>query len=199
MRDRWVFTMCSCARRANDVDSKAWYDGRTGAAMAGRPISGRKGEPMSTLNLSQSDITAHDGTPVRLVYDPEADMLEIFFGTNEPATGVELTDHIVLRLNLQTKRAVSLLLMVFSILTERTEYGPRSYPLTTLHTLPGEVRAVVLQVVTSMPVKQFLKVSHFQVSRTESVPLTYTDLRRSATVKERFIDNILGAPSTQCC
>jgi len=130
---------------------------------------------MSTLNLTQRDITAYDGTPVRLVYDHEADMLEIFFGTNEPATGIELTDHILLRLNLQTKRAVSLLLLDFAILTERTEYGPRSYPLTTLPELPDEVRAVVLQVVTSMPVQQFLKVSHFQASPTESVPLTYVE------------------------
>jgi hypothetical protein len=106
-------------------------------------------------------------------------MLEIFFGTNEPATGIELTDHIVLRLNLQTRRAVSLLLLDFSILTERTEYGPRSYPLTALHALPEEVRAVVLQVVTSMPVKQFLKVSHFQASLTESVPLTYVEAQPS--------------------
>ena len=83
---------------------------------------------MSALNRSQRDITAYDGTPVRLVYDQEADILEIFFGANEPATGVELTDHIILRLNQQTKRAVSLLLLDFSILTERAEYGPRSYP-----------------------------------------------------------------------
>jgi hypothetical protein len=130
---------------------------------------------MSTLNLSQSNLTAYDGTPVRLVYDQEADILEIFFGTNEPATGVEITDHIVMRLNQQTKRAVSLLLLDFSILTERTEYGPRSYPLTTLHAFPDEVRAVVIQVVTSMPVKQFLKVSHFQASPTENVPLTYVE------------------------
>ena len=130
---------------------------------------------MSAFNRSQSDITAYDGTPVRLVYDHEADMLEIFFGTNEPATGIELTDHIVLRLNLQTKRAVSLLLLDFSILTERTEYGPRSYPLATLHTLPEEVRAVVLQAVTSMPVKQFLKVSHFQASPTERFPLAFLE------------------------
>ena len=151
-------------------------------SLAGRPICGRKGEPMSPLNLAQSDITAHDGTPVRLVYDHEADMLEIFFGTNEPATGIEITDHIMLRLNLQTKRAVSLLLLDFSILTEQTEYGPRSYPLTTLHSLPEETRAVVLQVVTSMPVKQFLKVSHFQASPTESVPLTYVEAQPSVPV-----------------
>jgi hypothetical protein len=60
-------------------------------------------------------------------------MLAIFFGANEPATGIELTDHIVLRLNQQTKRAMSLLLLDFAILTERTEYGPRSYSRTTLH------------------------------------------------------------------
>jgi hypothetical protein len=137
---------------------------------------------MSTLHLSQSDITAYDGTPVRLVYDHEADMLEIFFGTNEPATGIEFTDHIVLQPNLQTRCAVSLLLLDFSILTERTEYGPRSYPLTALRALPEEVRAVVLQVMTSMPVKQFLKVSHFQVSPTESVPLTYVEAQPSVHV-----------------
>jgi hypothetical protein len=150
-------------------------------SLVGRPICGRKGEAMSPLNLVQSDITAYDGTPVRLVYDHEADMLEIFFGANEAATGIELTDHIVLRLHLQTKRAVSLLLLDFSVLTERTEYGPRSYPLTTLHELPEEVRAVVLQVVTSMPVKQFLKVSHFQASPTESVPLTYVEAQPSVS------------------
>jgi uncharacterized protein DUF2283 len=137
---------------------------------------------MSALHLSQSDMTAYDGTPVRLVYDQEADILEIFFGTNEPATGVELTDHIILRLNQHTKRAVSLLLLDFSILTERTEYGPRSYPLTPLQTLPEEIRALVLQVVTSMPVRQFLKVSYFQASPTESVPLTYVEAQPTAVV-----------------
>ena len=74
-----------------------------------------------------------DGTPMRFIYDQEADILEIFFGENGPATGVELTDHIILRLNRQTRRAISLMLLHFSILTERTEYGPRSYPLNKLN------------------------------------------------------------------
>jgi hypothetical protein len=145
-------------------------------------VQDRQGELMSALNLSQRDITAYDGTPVRLVYDQEADILEIFFGINEPATGIELTDHIVLRLNQQTKRAVSLLLLDFSILTERTEYGPRSYPLNKLHELPEDLRELVLQVITSMPVRQFLKVSHFQASPTESVLLTYVESQPSMPV-----------------
>jgi len=130
---------------------------------------------MSELNLQKAEITANDGTPVRLVYDQEADILELFFGENEPATGVELTDHIVLRLNKRTKRAVSLMLDDFSILTERTEYGPRSFPLDKLDELPEDLRELVLQLLTAAPVSQFLKVSHLQLSPTEQVPLTYVE------------------------
>lgn len=137
---------------------------------------------MSQLNLYKTEITANDGTPVRLVYDQEADILEIFFGENEPATGVELTDHIILRLNQKTKRAVSLLLLDFSVLTERTEYGPRSYPLGKLDEWPEDLRELVLQLVTSMPVSQFLKVSYFQASPTERVPLTYVESQPAVTV-----------------
>jgi len=131
------------------------------------------GEPMSTLELQRTEIRAQDGTPVRLVYDREADSLEIFFGENEPATGVELTEYIVLRLNKQTRRAVSLTLLHFSILTECTEYGPRSYPLSKLDELPEDLRELVLHVVTSMPLSQFLRLSHFQASPTEQIPFAY--------------------------
>ena len=137
---------------------------------------------MSALNLYKTDITAYDGTPVRLVYDQAADILEMFFGANEPATGVDLTDHIILRLNQQTKRAISLMLIDFSILTERTEYGPRSYPLDKLSDLPDDLRELVLHLVTSMPVSQFLKISHFQASPTECVPLTYVECQPSVPV-----------------
>ena len=137
---------------------------------------------MSALYLSKVDITTHDGTPVRLVYDQEVDILEIFFGANEPATGIDLTEHIILRLNQQTKRAVSLLLLDFSILTEQTEYGPRSYPLTKLYDLPDGLRELVLRLVTSMPVRQFLKVSHFHPSPTEGVPIIYVEPQPSVPV-----------------
>jgi len=116
-----------------------------------------------------------DGTPVRFVYDQEADILELFFGENEPATGVELTDHIVLRLNKQTRRAVSLMLLHFSILTEHTEYGPRSCPLDKLSEVSEDLRELVLHVITSMPVNQFLKMSYFQASPTRQIPFTYVE------------------------
>ncbi len=137
---------------------------------------------MDALKLYKTDITAYDGTPVRLAYDQEGDILDIFFGANEPATGVDLTDHIILRLNQQTKRAISLMLIDFSILTERTEYGPHSYPLDKLHDLPDDLRELALQLVTSMPVSQFIKVPHFQASPTECLLLTYVESQPSVHV-----------------
>ena len=132
---------------------------------------------MSALNLHQTETTASDGTAVRLVYDPEADILELFFGANEPATGVELTDHIVLRLNQQSQRAISLMARHFSILAEHTEYGPRSYPLTKLNEIPADLRELALHLITSAPVNQFLKTSHFQASPTKRIPFTYVELQ----------------------
>jgi len=130
---------------------------------------------MDKAKFDRTETTASDGTPVRFVYDQEADILEIFFGENEPATGVELTDYIILRLNQQTRRAISLMLLHFSILTERTEYGPRSYPLDKLDELSEDLRELVLHLVTSMPVNQFVKLSHFQASPTEQIPFTYVE------------------------
>ncbi len=136
---------------------------------------------MGKAKFYETKTTANDGTPVRFDYDQEADILEIFFGENEPATGVELTDYIVLRLNKQTRRAISLVLLHFSILTECTEYGPRSYPLDKLDEVPEDLRELVLHLVTSMPVSQFVKLSHFQASPTKQIPFTYVESQPSLT------------------
>ncbi len=128
---------------------------------------------MSILNLYKTQTIANDGTPVRLVYDNEADILDLFFGENESATGIQLTDQILLRVNKNTKRAISLMVLDFSIMAEQTEYGPRSYPLDKFDDLPEDLQELVLKLITSMPVSQFLKLSHFQASPTRRIPLTY--------------------------
>lgn len=130
---------------------------------------------MSDLKLHRSEIIASNGEKIRLVYDEGEDMLDIFFGENESATGVELTDHILLRVNQQTGRAVSLTIRHLSILTERTEYGPRSFPLDNLEELPESLRELAIRLMTTAPVNQFLKLSNFQESATKRVPLTYVE------------------------
>jgi len=130
---------------------------------------------MSKLNMQRAEITARDGTPVRFVYDEEADILELFFGENAPATGIELTDHIILRIDRKTKRALSLMLLHFSILSEQTEYGPRSFPLEKLERLPEDLRELVLRLLISPPVSQFLKLSQLQTTPPKFMPVAYLE------------------------
>ena len=137
---------------------------------------------MSDLKLQKTELKATNGETIRLVYDESGDMLDIFFGENQPATGVELTEHILLRLNRTTGQAVSLTLLHFSILTEQTEYGPRSYPLDKLTELPEDLREFVIRAVTTAPVNQFLKLSHFQASSTKGMPITYVEPYRLVSV-----------------
>ena len=63
----------------------------------------------------------------------------------------------------------------FSILTEQTEYGPRSYALNKLNEISEDLRELVLHLITTMPVRQFLKLTHFQISPTEQIPVTYVE------------------------
>jgi hypothetical protein len=130
---------------------------------------------MNELTLHKTHIVAKDGTPTHLVYDQEGDILEIFFGDNIPATGIELTDHIVLRVDQESQRAVSLLLLDFSILTEQTLYGPRSFPLDKLDETSADLRELALQLITSLPVSQFLKISHFQLSAVKQIPSAFVE------------------------
>jgi hypothetical protein len=120
----------------------------------GQVYSTEKVNKMGEAKFYETETTASDATPVRFVYDQEADILEIFFGENESATGVELTDYIILRLNQQTRRAISLTLLHFSILTERTEYGPRSYPLHKIDEVSEGLRELVLNLDACQSVRE---------------------------------------------
>ncbi|QTA90627.1 DUF2283 domain-containing protein [Desulfonema magnum] len=130
---------------------------------------------MSDIRSYEAKTESAESEDIRLVYDEDMDTLDIFFGQNEPATGVELTDHILLRLNRTTGCAVSLTFLHFSILTEQTEYGPRSYPLDKLGELPEDLRESAIRAVSRPPVNQFLKMSFFQESSSRHIPLTYVE------------------------
>lgn len=130
---------------------------------------------MNKLQFVRTQIIARDGSPVKLVYDEEGDILEIFFGANVPSTGIALTDHIVLHIDQKQKRAVSLTLLNFSILSEQTEYGPRSFALEKLTILPADIHDLVLQVLTTLPVSQFLKLSQLQTLPMKQMPVAFVE------------------------
>jgi len=106
-------------------------------------------------------------------YDKDVDILYISFSPGEKATtAVELNDNILLRLNREERRAVGLTLMDFSVLIQRAELGPRSFPLTGLADLEEDWQEMVIEIITSPPVNEILKVSTYSPSVVETIPIT---------------------------
>jgi uncharacterized protein YuzE len=107
-----------------------------------------------------------------LNYDELSDTLYISFSPGENATGIELNDHILLRIDKDQRRAIGLTVFEYSLLAQRTELGPRSFPLSGLDQLSDELRKVVLEILHQPPVSHYLSLSAYTPSFVETIPIT---------------------------
>jgi uncharacterized protein YuzE len=104
-------------------------------------------------------------------YDETSDTLYISFAPGEAATGIELTDHILLRVNKRERRAIGLTLLDYSILAQTTDIGPRSFPLTGLDELSDDLREMVLDILLHPPVHDILSLLAYTPSLAETIPI----------------------------
>jgi len=107
----------------------------------------------------------------RIKYDEVSDTLAVTFETAVLATGIELTDHILLRIDRQAGKAISLVLLDYSILAQNTSVGRRSFPLTGLSDLSRELQNVVFDILRQKPVSDFLQVSAYTPNLTTITPI----------------------------
>jgi uncharacterized protein YuzE len=111
-------------------------------------------------------------TTPALHYDETSDTLYISFAPGELATGLELNEHILLRVNTAERRAVGLTLLDYSLLVQPTDIGPRSLPLSGLSQLSPEMRELALELIQRQPVSDFLLLSAYTPSPGELIPIT---------------------------
>ena len=107
----------------------------------------------------------------RIKYDELSDTLTVSFKSGVLATGIELTDHILLRIARPEKKAVSLVFFEYSILAQETDMGRRSFPLADLSHLSDELREIVFEILLNKPICDFLRVSAYTVSLAETIPI----------------------------
>ncbi|HEX6288290.1 MAG TPA: DUF2283 domain-containing protein [Herpetosiphonaceae bacterium] len=115
----------------------------------------------------------HDSCDNRSMnYDEESDTLYVSFAPGEAATGIELNQHILLRIKKQERRATGLTLFDYSVLAQQTDIGPRSFSLTGLAELSPELRALVIEILRAEPVRTILALSVDWPSPLEIIPIT---------------------------
>jgi len=105
-------------------------------------------------------------------YDEPSDTLYISFEPDVKATGIELNEHILLRVDRQKRKAIGITFFDYSILVQTADFGPRSFPLTGILQLSSETREFVLEILASSPVKDFMPLSTYTPSFSESIPIT---------------------------
>lgn len=105
-------------------------------------------------------------------YDEMSDTLYVSFEPGKNATGIELNDHILLRIDKKERRAIGLTFLEYSLLAQKTEVGPRSFPLVGLSKLSDELRDVVIEILQAPPVSDILSLSAYTPSIVETIPIT---------------------------
>ena len=105
-------------------------------------------------------------------YDEISDTLYVSFFPGEKATGIELNDHILLRIDEDEGKAIGITFFEYSILAQKTEFGPRSFPLSGLNQLSSELREIVHGILLNPPVSDILTLSAYTPSSVEVIPIT---------------------------
>ena len=92
--------------------------------------------------------------PIRITYDPDGHILSVTFGAPTSATGYQLCDQILVRVNPDSREAAGLTILNFSV-------HARSGAPIALRELPakGAVSADVVALLASAPVNRFLHFS----------------------------------------
>lgn len=106
----------------------------------------------------------------RYNYDEESDTLSITFPPTEKATGIELTDHIIVHVNKAARRIVRLTLLDYSILVQQTEFGPRTFPMTGLTESTEEMRELLFDILRQQPVSEVLRIAAYTPKDGQIIP-----------------------------
>ncbi|MFB2835575.1 DUF2283 domain-containing protein [Floridanema evergladense] len=104
-------------------------------------------------------------------YDEISDTLTISFKSGVEATGIELTEHILLRINKSQRKAISINIFEYSVLSQKTEMGTRSFPIAGLAQLSREMQEIVFDILLNEPVSKYLHLSAYTLSIVETIPI----------------------------
>jgi len=113
--------------------------------------------------------------PSQISYDEISDTLYISYEPDQEATGIELNEHILLRINEPRRTLVGVTVFDYSIVSQKTEMGPRSFPLTGLQELPDDLREMALEILSRPPANEIFSMSAYTPFSTHeaiAIPIT---------------------------
>jgi uncharacterized protein YuzE len=114
-------------------------------------------------------------------YDEISDTLYVSFEPGAKATGIELNENILLRIDKARRKAIGITFLNYSLLSQNADFGPRSFPLTGISKIPDEIRETVMEIISASPVRDFLSLSTYTPSFADAIPITLLHLPQPLT------------------
>ncbi|MGH7492882.1 MAG: DUF2283 domain-containing protein [bacterium] len=120
------------------------------------------------MNLDKREITISSGETAWYEYDRKGDLLEIIFRPGEATGTVELTESIILRLDVDKAMPLSLSFISFSRLLPSQTYGELHFQLLA-EEWPEEIRNKIWTMLKTTPLSDFLKLSSYAPAHTHQI------------------------------
>ena len=112
------------------------------------------------MQIEKYTVPLNTGQTVQCEYDPNGDLLEIYFARGEATAAVELTDNMVLRFDWESNTPLSLSIISFSSLLQPSAYGAMHFELL-VDEWPDEAQAKIFVMLRQKPLTEFLTLSSY--------------------------------------
>ena len=123
------------------------------------------------MKVEQGELTLSSGHKAIYEYEPDTDLLEIFFQRGEATAAVELAESIILRFDWSTEQPLSLSFISASQLVKPTIYGEPNYQLL-VDEWPDPLQEKVWRMLRTSPLNEFLLLRSYTPAHSlEPVPM----------------------------
>ena len=124
------------------------------------------------MKIEHYAVPLSTGQIVQCEYDPNGDLLEIYFVRDEATAAVELTDNMILRFDWESGTPFSLSIISFSTLLQPSRYGKMHFELL-VDEWPEEAQDKILAMLHRSPLTDFLTLSSYiPAHATHMIPTT---------------------------
>jgi len=112
------------------------------------------------MKIEKYAVPLSTGQTIQCEYDPDGDLLEIYFSRSEAMAAIELTDNMVLRFDWENCTPLSLSIISFSTLLQPSRYGAMHFELL-VEEWPEESQEKILAMLRKPPLTDFLTLSSY--------------------------------------
>lgn len=113
-----------------------------------------------------------------LSYDEPSDTLYVSFERCDFVSYLKLSDQVLLGVDADVRRVVTLMIQDFSIFSNPSDFGVRSFPMNRLDEMSPELQRLAMKFAHAPPVSDYLTISTYSPGSGVEIPIVTLNMDR---------------------